>query len=289
MNQLIIIMQVGYEYLINLVQFNSDITKSNVIIKGRTIDCKAFSSYGDIICIYVGYDGCNLNVYKKDITSSYSETLIQKMNLVELGFDCNSKSQGQKIYNINGNKFLICYSKYEDNSFYCITGEHNSINSIKIKSKTSTKIISECSIGYHYFDIGKINSNYILICTKNIGYKYIVFSEDLNIIGSEQINSFNDCTDCTDFTILPSILYLSSEKTFLTINYYDSTNDITKYFELESPKCKTPTTPNIASINTDINVDITSGIESYKTEEGDKTKIKIFIPLTAISNIQKFN
>ena len=158
------------DFIINLVQFNSEITgisqitKSNVIIKGRTIDCKAFASYGDIICIYVGYDGCNLNVYRKDITSIYTETLIQKKNLVELGFDCNIKSQGQKIYNINGNKFLICYSKYEDNSFYCIIGEHNSINSIKIKSKTSIKLLDNCEGKYFNFDIGKIGVNYMLIC-----------------------------------------------------------------------------------------------------------------------------
>ena len=46
-------------------------TKSDIRIKGINIDCKVFEIYGDIICIFVGYDDCNLNVYNKNIPSDY--------------------------------------------------------------------------------------------------------------------------------------------------------------------------------------------------------------------------
>ena len=114
-------------------------TKSDIRVKGLTIDCKAFEEYGDIICVYVGYDGCNLNVYNKNIPNDYSEALLQRINLVNLGFDCDITSIAQKIYNIDGNKFFVCYNKEIRSTFayYCIIGEHESVNSITIKRELS--------------------------------------------------------------------------------------------------------------------------------------------------------
>ncbi len=103
---------IGDDFRINLIEFNSDITgisstiKSNIICKGTTIDCKAFTSFGNIVCVHVGYDGCNLNVYKKDFTGTYSDILIQKKNLIDLGFDCNINSKGQKYIKLMKINFL---------------------------------------------------------------------------------------------------------------------------------------------------------------------------------------
>ena len=110
-------------------------TKSNFLIKGTTIDCKAFETYGDIICIFVRYDGCNLNIYDKEVPNDYSLALLQQNNLYDLGFDCDITSVAQKIYNIDGNKFFVCYNKEVGGlfPFYCIIGEHVSEGSIKIK------------------------------------------------------------------------------------------------------------------------------------------------------------
>ena len=152
MNQLIII-RIDNEYLINLVQFNSDITKSNVIIKGRTIDCKAFSYYGDIICVYVTSGGCVINLYDKNIYSTYSNSLKQRNYLST----CNSKSKVQKIYNIDGNKFIVCYNV--DKSYYCLFGEHKSTNSITIKTETNTKLLDSCDPEFYRFFIDSISSN----------------------------------------------------------------------------------------------------------------------------------
>ncbi len=117
---------------INIAQVNFDpfahisTTKSNIKIKGITIDCKAFEKYGDIICVFVGNDDCNLNVYNKEVPSDYSQALLQPNNLLDLGFDCDISSPAQKIHNIDGNKFFVCYNKKDSNTFslYCILGEH---------------------------------------------------------------------------------------------------------------------------------------------------------------------
>ena len=62
-------------------------TKSDIRIKGINIDCKVFEIYGDIICVLVGYDDCNLNVYNKNIPNDYSEALLQQNNLFDLCFE----------------------------------------------------------------------------------------------------------------------------------------------------------------------------------------------------------
>ena len=162
----------------------------------------------------------------------------------------------------------MCYSGLEDNSFYCIIGEHESTNSIKINSITSTKIISGCLIEYYNFDIGKIGHNYILICVKDIGYKYVVFSEDLNIIG----NLFEYSISDSSHYFLPSIFNLSLDETFITIYYDQSSNGKTKYFYLKSPKCDRPSTPDPASNNYDIKVPILEGIISFQTVLDNKKK-----------------
>ena len=102
---------------INIAQLDFDLfnhissTKSIIKIKGITIDCKAFEKYGDIICVFVGNDDCNLNIYNRNITSVYSKALLQQNNLLDLGFDCDISSPAQKIHNIDGNKFFACYNK----------------------------------------------------------------------------------------------------------------------------------------------------------------------------------
>ena len=55
-------------YVFFLINYNYSfwIDRDSYIIriKDLTIYCKTFDIYGDIICCYVVYDGCNLNVYK---------------------------------------------------------------------------------------------------------------------------------------------------------------------------------------------------------------------------------
>ena len=81
--QIIIIILLGLIEFINIARLDFDNlntisnTKSNIWVKGITIDCKAFEAYGDIICVLVGYDDCNLNVYKKEVPNDYSEALLQ--------------------------------------------------------------------------------------------------------------------------------------------------------------------------------------------------------------------
>ena len=70
-------------------------------IKGINIDCKVFEAYGDIICVFVGYDDCNLNVYNKEVPNNYSQALLQQNNLFDLGYNCDISSTVQKIYNID--------------------------------------------------------------------------------------------------------------------------------------------------------------------------------------------
>ena len=87
-----------YDYVNSLII--SSTKSSSILNKGPTIDCKGFSYYEHIICVYLGYDGCNVNIYSSEL-SDYSDTLIQKNNLVDLGFNCDSRSIGQKIFNID--------------------------------------------------------------------------------------------------------------------------------------------------------------------------------------------
>ena len=74
----------------------------------------------------------------------------------------------KKFIIFDGNKFFVCYNKEINNKFpfYCIIGEHESETSIKIKSKSSTNLLSNCDIRYHSFFIGSISSNYIIVCTR---------------------------------------------------------------------------------------------------------------------------
>jgi hypothetical protein len=52
--------------------------KSNEKNNGATIDCKAFSYYGDIICVYVTSDGCVINLYDKNLPYTYSNSFAKK-------------------------------------------------------------------------------------------------------------------------------------------------------------------------------------------------------------------
>ena len=39
------------------------------------------------------------------------KALLQENNLLDLGYDCDISSPAQKIYNIDENKFFVCYNK----------------------------------------------------------------------------------------------------------------------------------------------------------------------------------
>ncbi len=86
----------------------------------------------------------------------------------------------QKIYNIDGNKFFVCYNKEVDNTFslYCIIGEHETESSIKIKSKSSIKLLNNYDLRYYSFFISSISSNYIIVCSRYESIFYTIF--DIN-------------------------------------------------------------------------------------------------------------
>jgi hypothetical protein len=71
--------------LLNLIS----IIKYNINIKGLTIDYKDYETYGDNICVSIRYDVFNLNVYNKEVPNNYSQALLQKNNLFDLGYNCD--------------------------------------------------------------------------------------------------------------------------------------------------------------------------------------------------------
>ncbi len=259
-----------YDYVNSLII--SSTKSSNILNKGPTIDCKGFSYYEHIICVYLGYDGCNVNIYSSEL-SDYSDTLIQKNNLVDLGFNCDSRSIGQKIFNIDDNKFFICYSQ-TDNNIYCILGKHQLPNFLIITSETSQKVLEGCITYYSEFDIGRINQNYLLICMDNVNegyFKYIIFNKDLELIGKVKLDGFSQDTYSYKLT-LPSVLYISDlSLNFVTFDYFSSeSSHHTIYFNLTSPTCTTGFTLNSGNINTDNIINLSS----YVT--GTNSKIKFF-------------
>ena len=65
----------GSDSYINIANINfnnlndNSTTKSDIVNEknnGETIDCKAVSYYGDIICVYVTIRGCMINLYDKE-------------------------------------------------------------------------------------------------------------------------------------------------------------------------------------------------------------------------------
>ena len=267
-------------------------TKSDISIKGSTIDCKAFDIYGDIICIYVGHDGCNLNVYNKTISNDYSQTLFQKNNLVDLGFNCDTTSPAQKIYNIDGNKFFVCYNKEISNtfSFYCIIDEHESEGSIKIKSESSIQLLNNCDLRYYGFFIGDISSNYIIVCTRYESIYYTIFDENFEI-SYIQSYSYPNGTDLFSLT-LPYVFTFKS-KTYIIFNYKELSSstfqviyEYTKIITLDSPKCKNINIPGDYSMNKDIIVSLSNGIDIIPSTVSNNRLIRLFkLPPTIISGI----
>ena len=116
-----------------------------------------------------------INIYDKNIPYTYSNSLKQRNYLST----CNSKSKVQKIYNIDGNKFIVCYNV--DKSYYCLFGEHNSNNSITIKTETNTKLLDSCDPEFYRFFIGSISSNYIIVCTNSDKIYYTILMKLLKL------------------------------------------------------------------------------------------------------------
>ena len=271
------------DLFLHIVQFNFDTfqilfeLKSNILIKGPTIDCKGFSTFNHIICVYVGYDGCNVNIYSVNINQEYSNALIQKNTLVDIGFNCDSKSVGQKIYNIDDDQFFVCYSQ-TDNNIYCILGKHELSNSLKIISETNKRILENCEPYYSGFDIGKIGVNYLLVCTKDNKIKYKAFSKDLQFIGSDQYEFYD--TNYLE-TQIPFVLYQTGNTLISFYNkHYECqswsmgsclSNDyiyMTGYFNLSPIECSSNYDTTTYEINEDIIINL-----SGKGGQGEKIRI----------------
>ena len=281
---------IDYDLFLHIVQFNfysffiiSELI-SDVLIKGPTIDCKGFPRYNHIICVFSGYDGCNLNIYSPDFSDGYSGSLIKVHNLVELGYDCNSKSPGQKIYAISDIKFFVCYSKQGNNNIYCLRGQYETSDQLKILNSEPELILENCDKSFDSFNIGKIGYNYALVCKKSNDIKYKIFSEDFKLKSEPYIKSYTNVPGDTVYTIrLPFILYVSPSSSIVSFDFSSEnvggSNDYhTKYFNLESPIC-TNEPEKSGFINTYISLDLSDNFGSTPTD----LKLRIFTA-TALSH-----
>ena len=262
---------VDNDSLINFVQFNfvvpgfriNKIIKSNSI-RGNTIDCKGFSNsdYSHIICVYVGINGCNANIYYSDIQEDYSQALIKNYNLPQLNINCGITSKVQKIYNINENKFYICYSLSDSNNInniYCILCEHESTTSIKITSKTNQIILEDCDPNFSDFNIGAISHNYLLVCVKDNNIKYKVFNEDFQYMGEEYTINIGG-------TIGMPFIVSMLDKIRITYHSYDDRK--IGFYDL---------TPILCTFIPPFNFDINTNINIYGTiNDCRNMQIKIF-------------
>ena len=273
---------IDYDLFLHIVQFNfysfviSSELISDVLIKGPTIDCKGFPRYNHIICVFSGYDGCNLNIYSPDFSEGYSGSLIKVHNLVELGFDCNSKSPGQKIYAISDIKFFVCYSKQGNNNIYCLRGQYETSDKLKILNSQPELILENCDTSFDSFNIDKIGYNYALVCKTLNDVKYKIFSEDFKLKSEPFIQSYTNGPGHVYTIRFPFILYVSPTLSILSFDYsheYESGSKFynTKYFNLESPICTNE--PEISGfINTYISLDLSNNFGSTPTD----LKVRIF-------------
>ena len=257
----------------NLYDISS--TKSNEKNNGATIDCKAFSNYGDIICVYVTSGGCVINLYDKNIYSTYSNSLKQRNYLSR----CNLKSKVQKIYNIDGNKFIVCYNV--DKSYYCLFGEHKSTNSITIKTETNTKLLDSCDPEFYRFFIGSISSNYIIVCTNSDKIHYIIFNEVYETIYdkysySKKVSAFSLSIPYVFTFNSKTHLIFNYKKTFIfNIDYYTERMDLDYKF----PICNILSTSPKISINTAIAINIINDITYFASDIDNSNKIKKIIEI----------
>ena len=227
------------------IDIYASIMSSGISNQGSTIDCDGFSyGGGHIICVFRGDNGCNLNIYSSSFTNSntYSSILLQQ-NII--GFNCDNDSPGQKILNIDENKFLICYSKTNSN-IYCLFGKHQTVNSLIITSTSSLLVLQYCLTPYSDFDVGKIHNNFIVVCSNNSnqgGVRYKIFNEKYEISGNTKNVGIPD-NDIDKYRInLPFVLYYSNTKSIVTVNYLhyytnsDANWEYTKYFNLTASTC----------------------------------------------------
>ena len=257
---------------INFIQFNfiflsfgkNKITKSTSI-RGDTIDCKGFSYsnvYDHIICVYVGTNGCDINIYHSDIPEDYSQASIKKYHLTDLNINCGITSKVQKIYNIDNNKFYICYSITDNsniNNIYCLLAEHELSTSIKITSETSYIILEDCSPKFTDFNIGSFGNNYLLVCIKDNDIKYKVFSEDFQFMGEQ--NLLNSGYQNLEMPFI--ISNLNSNR--IIFHTYQSSSYHIGYFDLNLISCPLSFSPSFdGNINTELNMKQKIKCNSYK-------------------------
>ena len=200
-------------------------------------------------------------------------------------------SPAQKIYNIDGNKFFVCYNKQDGYTYslYCILGEHVSEGSIIKKSKSSFKLLDNCELKYYSFFIGfiSISSNYIIVCTRSESIYYTIFDINFEISYTEN-HSFPNSSYYYNSLTLPYVFTYSD--TYIIFNYkhifisYDYTNYYcTKSMFLDSPKCKNITKSGSYSMNKNINIKLSDGVDSF-TSATNYQKIKIVkLPIIGIS------
>ena len=224
------------------VSILKNINFNSITIENMSVDCKGFSNFNKILCVYLNEHGCYLNIHNYDLNSFDYKPLNSE--------GCGTNSPSQKIYDINQSNFFICFTK-TDGDVNCLI-MHQTLSTISTTSAPSEYFLTGCDVNYYDFDIGKFTDFYIVLCTKKIEKKmhFIRFNDNLTKYGTQ-------ITITLPTTIqLPSIVYLSSDITM--VSYEDPDNTGKGYFKLLiNPRC------TIASFSLSINDKIEMDFSSY--------------------------
>ena len=225
---------------------------NSIVITNKSIDCKGFSNFGRIVCVYLCEHGCYLNFHNYDLSSVFSESLNNE--------GCGTNSPSQKIYDINQSSFFVCFT-ITGGYINCLI-VHQSSSTISYTAAPSTNFLEGCDVNYYDFDIGKFTEYYIVLCTNNLGQKinFIRFKNDLTIYGTQITISI------TTGIQLPSIVYLISDITM--VSYINPNDNGQGYIQfLINPRCTSATFS--LSINDEINLDFSTYInnQNYDTKK----------------------